>query len=64
MYANVTKGLVAELAHRMRLASSDNKIVGLLLLQHQPHRLQERNHFLERGNRGRHFIMRETQKRV
>ena len=36
---DVREGDVDELAHRVRLAGGDHVVVGLVLLEHQPHRL-------------------------
>ena len=37
--ADVAEGDLAELAHRVRLAGGDHVVVGLVLLEHQPHGL-------------------------
>ena len=37
--AEVRAGLVEELAHRVHLAGGDHVVVGLVLLEHPPHRL-------------------------
>ena len=36
---DVPEGLLAQLAHRVRLAGADDEVVALRLLEHEPHRL-------------------------